>query len=101
MMILPEFKLTANPTDQAARELQFNSWSDPEIGTRHKLGGKPDFIQSATWPKCKSCHDDMSFYCQVDSLNDSNGEYDIGDCGMIYTFFCFDCNQAESIVQSY
>ena len=39
----------------------------------------------------------MTFYGQLDSIND---DICIADCGMIYVFICFDCFKAISIVQS-
>jgi len=39
----------------------------------------------------------MSFYGQLDSVSD---EFAIADCGMIYVFFCFGCNESYSVVQS-
>jgi hypothetical protein len=40
----------------------------------------------------------MSFYGQLDSINE---EFNIADCGLIYVFLCFDCFEAKAIVQSY
>jgi len=39
----------------------------------------------------------MTFYGQLDSVND---DICIADCGMVYIFMCFDCYQAISIVKS-
>jgi len=39
----------------------------------------------------------MSFYGQLDSMND---EFVLADCGIIYVFVCFDCLQTKSILQS-
>lgn len=98
--VLPEFKLVPEPQDEPAKSLTFNEWSPDFVGNRNKIGGIADYIQKMTTPKCKSCGEDMSFYGQLDSLNDCSGEFDIADCGMIYVFFCFDCNDAQAIVQS-
>ncbi len=35
----------------------------------------------------------MTFYGQLDSLND---DYIIADCGLIATFICFDCNEVKA-----
>ncbi len=40
----------------------------------------------------------MSFYGQLDSVGD---DIVIADCGLIYVFFCFGCQCAEAVVQSY
>lgn len=39
----------------------------------------------------------MSFYGQLDSVND---DYVLGDCGIIYVFVCFDCLETKSVLQS-
>jgi hypothetical protein len=80
---------------EAAATPGFRWVSDP-IGKRHKLGGSPDFIQPADWPKCPGCAQDMSFVAQIDSVND---EFCFADCGLIYVFYCFDCILSHSEVQ--
>lgn len=72
-------------------------WAGDDIGKRHRLGGEPDFIQNDTAPVC-SCGKTMSFYAQLDSIND---EFILDDCGMIYVFVCFDCLETKSLIQSY
>ncbi|MGJ4939124.1 hypothetical protein ACQR1W_01005 [Bradyrhizobium sp. HKCCYLS1011] len=72
-------------------------WAPKEIGTRHRLGGTPDFIQDNEWPTCPMGHGRMSFYGQLDSIND---DICIADCGMVYVFLCFDCFSSVAIVQS-
>ena len=39
----------------------------------------------------------MTFYGQLDSIND---EICLADCGMIYVFVCFDCFETKSIFQT-
>jgi hypothetical protein len=95
---IPMFQLIAKPMDKEAEALPKFKWALDYVGTRHQLGGTPKFIQQETWPKCPSCSEPMSFYGQLDSIND---EFQIADCGMIYIFICFDCNETISIVQSY
>ena len=51
----------------------------------------------AKWPHCPNGHGAMSFYGQLDSIND---DLCLGDCGMIYVFFCFDCFESTSLLQS-
>ena len=98
MKQIPPFKLVPEPLDESAAKLPKFRWAGEEIGTRHRLGGEPDFIQTPEWPDCPNCQTRMNFYAQLDSVND---EFCIADCGMIYVFLCFGCFTAESIVQSY
>lgn len=98
MKKIPPFKLIMAPLNEEAKNLAKFQWADDEIGTRHQLGGEPSFIQEEDIPICSNCGKGMTFYAQLDSIND---EYIIGDCGIIYIFFCFDCNEVKSIVQSY
>ena len=95
--ILPEFALIAEPVSEDAKRLTYASWP---VGTRHKLGGTPDLLQDEPWPACTECSEPTVFYGQLDSLADEDGRWDIADCGMIYVFFCFDCNAACTLVQS-
>jgi len=95
---IPPFKLVPSPLNKEAETVKKFKWAPDEIGTRHQLGGTPNYIQAEEWPLCKSCQNKMSFYAQLDSIND---DFQIGDCGMIYVFFCFDCNESASVVQSY
>lgn len=98
MKKIPPFKLNAEPLSEVAKNLPKFKYAPDEIGTRHLLGGDPDFIQNADYPDCTSCGEKMTFYAQLDSLND---EYVVADCGMIYVFVCFRCNKTESFIQSY
>ena len=98
MKKIPPFKLIMKPLDNAAKDLPGFKWTDRLIDKRHKLGGEPDFIQKEDWPMCPECGLQMTFYGQLDSIND---DFCIADCGIIYIFLCFDCNKAISIIQSY
>jgi len=40
----------------------------------------------------------MTFYGQLDSIND---EFNLADCGLIYVFVCFGCFETKSILQTY
>ncbi len=76
------------------------------LGKRSKLGGVPLWIQDNETIFCPSCKKEMDFVCQLDSIDytgflSPNAEYMFGDVGMIYTFFCFNCNTVESRFQSY
>ncbi|MGJ4928402.1 DUF1963 domain-containing protein [Bradyrhizobium sp. HKCCYLS2038] len=97
MKVIPPFQLTPEPLDDAAREMPPFKWAPKPIGRRHQLGGSPDFIQGDEWPTCKTRRVKMTFYGQLDSIND---EICIADCGMIYVFLCFGCFESESFVQS-
>jgi hypothetical protein len=95
---IPPIRLIPKPLNDAAKKLPKFRWAGKEIGTRHRLGGEPDWIQGEETPECPDCDEPMTFYGQLDSIND---EFIIADCGMIYVFFCFDCLEAEAIVQFY
>jgi hypothetical protein len=97
MKSIPPFKLSPEPLSDEARHLPKFKWAPEEIGTRHQLGGVPQFLQNELWPSCPNGHGKMTFYAQLDSIND---DICLADCGMIYVFTCFDCYQAISIVQS-
>lgn len=94
---IPPFKLVAQPLNEEAKRLQKFKWAPDDIGSRHRLGGEPYFLQDREHPQCKLCHKDMTFYAQLDSIND---DYIVADCGMIYVFLCFDCFEVVSFVQS-
>ena len=98
MKKVPTFKLLLQPITENAEGLPNFKWASPEIGTRYQLGGDPSFIQASHHPRCPECLADMVFYAQLDSLSD---DWMIGDCGMIYIFVCFECNQVSSFVQSF
>lgn len=98
MKNIPPFKLVPEPLNDAATNLPKFKWAPKEIGTRHQLGGDPNFLQKdVSWPTCPNCHENMTFYGQLDSIND---DICIADCGMIYIFICFGCFQTFSMVQS-
>ena len=98
MRKIPPFRLQRVPLNDDAASLPKFEWAGEEIGARSKLGGTPDFIQGDETPQCRGCRMPMTFYAQLDSLND---DIVIADCGMIYVFVCFDCNETTSILQSY
>jgi uncharacterized protein YwqG len=98
MKRIPPFRLNLVPLNEEAKNLPPFQWANKEIGKRHQIGGEPQFLQQEEFPSCSNCGKTMTFYAQLDSLND---EYIIADCGMIYVFICFDCNESKSIIQSY
>jgi hypothetical protein len=97
MKVIPAFRLVPEPQGDDAKGLPKFKWAPKEIGTRHQLGGKPSFLQNAIWPACSNGHGQMTFYGQIDSIND---DFCIADCGLVYVFVCFDCYESISIVQS-
>jgi hypothetical protein len=94
---IPPFKLVPEPLDAEAAELPPFQWASPEVGTRHQLGGTPTFLQRTEDPTCASCGSSMTFYGQLDSIND---DFVLADCGLVYVFVCFDCFSAQAFVQS-
>jgi hypothetical protein len=95
---IPEIPLKPDPKTSKARAAVGFKWNE-EAGKRHKLGGKPDWIQRRNQsPACPDCGKKMTFYGQLDSIGD---EVAIADCGMIYVFVCFGCFETTSVLQSY
>ena len=96
-MEIPPFRLTPDPLTEDAAELPGFRWADPYVGTRHQLGGEPGWIQADDWPNCPSCRVRMTFYGQLDSINDT---INLADCGLVYVFVCFGCFEAIATIQS-
>jgi len=96
MRDIPPFKLIPEPLTEDARLLPPFKWASPDVGKRHRLGGSPEFLQNPEIQAC-SCGKDMTFYAQIDSIND---EFILADCGLIYVFVCFDCFETKSVLQS-
>ncbi len=95
MKLLPEIKLSrpSNPADDF--KWAGNDDRGQPVGHRNKLGGTPDWLQKGyEAPSCKACKKTMTFYGQMDSINDN---VIIADCGMIYVFICFSCYDAAAI----
>jgi hypothetical protein len=95
---IPLIRLNPEPVDVAGREAVGFKYASNDVGKRHQLGGVPTWIQGQDIPVCSHCSEVMTFYGQLDSIGDA---YVIGDCGMIYVFFCFACNHADVKVQSF
>lgn len=95
-MKIPKIPLIPKPESDEAQKAVGYKWND-EAGTRHQLGGEPEFIQEEEWPSC-SCGNKMTFYAQLDSIGD---DYDLADSGMIYVFVCFDCFETKSVLQGH
>ncbi len=98
MKKIPPFKLIPTPLNGEASNLPKFKWAGNEIGTRHQLGGEPRFLQGVEHPLCSECKEEMSFYAQLDSIND---DFNLADCGMLYVFVCFKCYTAVAFIQSF
>ncbi|MGI8966550.1 MAG: hypothetical protein ACR2H1_10750 [Limisphaerales bacterium] len=98
VMDIPEIPLKPAPKTAPAKKAIGFKWND-EAGKRHKLGGKPDWLQKKRdeTPNCADCREKMTFYGQLDSIG---SEYDLADCGMIYVFVCFGCFTTQSVLQA-
>ena len=96
MQKFPTIKLVMVPQNEEAKSII--KWEHCDFESKHQLGGEPSFIQDEDWPRCPWCKEKMSFYGQLDSVGD---DMCISDCGMIYVFFCFECNEPKAIVHSY
>ncbi len=97
MKSIPPFKLNPEPLSDEARHMSKFKWASKEIGTRHRLGGEPQHFDKEQWPSCSGGHGKMTFYGQLDSIND---DICIADCGIVYVFLCFDCYRAIAVVSS-
>ena len=97
MKHIPVFKLIPVPQSEEAKAMPKFKWAPPEVGSRHQLGGDPTFLQLTNWPVCSSCGSKMTFYAQLDSINDV---IILADCGIIYVFVCFDCFTTQSFIES-
>lgn len=97
MKRIPRFKLTPEPLDDEARTFDGFAWAPDEVGTRHRLGGDPDFLEAEDWPRCPECSERMTFYAQLDSISDT---FCIADCGLVYVFICFDDFTTRAIIHS-
>jgi hypothetical protein len=86
------------PITAEAAALPPFEWAPPDVGNRHQLGGSPAEIQAVDCPRCHQCDDEMSFYGQLDSIND---EFVLGDAGMVQVFVCFDCLEATARLASH
>lgn len=98
MKTIPPFRLVPEALTDEGRRLTPFRWAADDVGKRHRLGGEPSRgLRDGQWPKCPECREDMTFYGQLDSIND---EFCIADAGMIYVFICFDCNEVMAEIDS-
>ena len=94
---VPPFRLDAHPLSPEAEEAAGFEWASPEIGRRHRIGGKPQELTEADFPRCRSCREPMTFYGQLDSIGD---DFVLADAGVVEVFVCFDCFEAAARVSS-
>jgi hypothetical protein len=96
-MQIPKIKLIPQPESEEAKNSIGYEWNEV-AGTRHFLGGQPEGISEANYPKCDDCGNTMTFYAQIDSIGDN---YDLADCMVIHNYVCFDCFTVQCrLVQS-
>lgn len=50
------------------------------------------------WPACPACNEEMTFFAQLDS---PSPDFPLADCGLIHTYVCFDCFEAEARIVSF
>lgn len=93
MRQVPPFRLVPEPLDDDAQSLPGFKWAGPEVGHRHLLGGRPP---NMTEQMCSLGHT-MTFYAQIDSIND---EFSLADAGVIHVHVCFECFETKAILIS-
>ena len=102
---LQEYRVTLERMQRGKRSVPpIKKGNYDHVGMRTKLGGKPDWIQNDETPECPDCDDTMWFVGQIDSLDAAYGaprkkDFMFGDAGMLYIFFCFDCEQHAIVHQ--
>ncbi|WMD18160.1 hypothetical protein RAS12_16020 [Achromobacter seleniivolatilans] len=66
-----------------------------------RVGGPPSWVQSADYPACPDCQEDMVFTMQLDSNlpQDGGAEWLWGSGGCNYTFWCADCRVSGQLWQ--
>ena len=93
---IPEIPLQMSPVTSKAKALVEGNYGQLAAGDRHKLGGKPDWIQGDETPECSECGESMEFYGQLDHLGNVEA---LKDLGMIYVFVCRDCYITDTVLQ--
>jgi hypothetical protein len=77
-------------------------WQDWCTGLNlHRLGGHPNWIQGAAYPRCPGCGQTSAFLFQLDSdLWKGNGQlFHWGEGGLGYVFFCDRCKISSALWQ--
>lgn len=95
---IPSMRLVPEPeSEEAEVALAARSpWTNPELGHRHRLGGEPSLLATPA-PSCPGCGVEMTFYGQLDSIND---EICLADAGVCTVWICFDCYEAVARIES-
>mgnify|MGYP003580315991 CR=1 FL=1 len=91
-MQIPQIKLVTQPESEEAKQAVGYEWNNV-AGTRHFLGGQPEGVTEADYPKCDDCGQTMTFYAQIDSIGD---KYNLADCMVMHNYVCFDCFTVKS-----
>jgi hypothetical protein len=94
---VPPFRLDAYPLSAEAEEAAGFAWAGREVGHRHRIGGEPQELAEAEFPRCRSCRESMTFYGQLDSIGD---DFALADAGVVEVFVCFDCFEAAARISS-
>ncbi|KAG1252654.1 hypothetical protein G6F68_011690 [Rhizopus microsporus] len=82
------------PADVGLALLDSARWQQQDWGQSNhrqnlsRVGGAPSWVQSAWYPACIDCGQDMPFVMQLDSTLPTTGESTLlwGSGGMLYTF---------------
>lgn len=67
---IPPFRLRPEPLTPEAERLPGFEWPSDDVGQRHRLGGEPEWLQGDATPIWRECGEKMTFYGQLDSIND-------------------------------
>ncbi|MCC6361621.1 MAG: hypothetical protein IT450_23035 [Phycisphaerales bacterium] len=107
---LPEFRVNLTRLRPGEQAYPKADSYDP-CGQRTKLGGDPDYYNGdEPTPICPNCRAAMTFVAQIDSVEhdcecnphkvdclSDDQKWMLGDVGMIYVFFCFECWETRSV----
>jgi hypothetical protein len=97
-VVYPEYRVRLELVSQGEQAAA----SSVDAG-RTKLGGLPDWMYQGTEiPGCPECSETMDFVAQIDSIDcgkETGGPFIFSDCGMIYVFYCHECDAPAAVVQ--
>lgn len=85
---LPERPVRAEASGPARRESKRG----------HRLGGRPDWLQSDETPDCPGCDEPMAFLAQLET--DDRLGVQFGDDGRLYGFVCPRCVMVAAVMQA-
>ncbi len=94
---IPWFRLRPEPASSEAEDVPGLEYAPDEVGQRHQLGGEPTWLQGDATPVYGEYGQPMTFYGQLDSIND---DVVLADVGLVYVFVCFDDFTSTSLIQS-